>query len=235
MRAGGVTHFAWVPDAGHDAVMRRAFADPSVRAIPLATEDEGVAHAAGAWRGRARAALLMQSSGIGNRIDLLSLIRAGRFPLVTLVSMRGEFGEGNPLQVPMDQSTRPVLEACGVVLSRGDRRCRRCARRAGRADDGVPVGVRGRGAGVAATYRREGLMTRPTKAARSTDPQVTLSLWASSTCVRHLALFAAHGVDPNHLRLTVDRTNESRLHTPEYAGPGRPQFVHESLWTKKAT
>ena len=62
----------------------------------------------------------MQSSGVGNCINLLSLIRAGRFPFLTLISMRGDFGEGNPWQMPMGQSTQPVLEACDVICLRID-------------------------------------------------------------------------------------------------------------------
>ena len=53
---------------------------------------------AGADLGGARAVLLMQSSGVGNCINMLSLIKGGRFPFLTLVSMRGDFGEGNPWQ-----------------------------------------------------------------------------------------------------------------------------------------
>ena len=37
-----------------------------------------------------------------------------KFPLLTLVSMRGEFGEGNPWQFPMGQAVEPVLKAMGV-------------------------------------------------------------------------------------------------------------------------
>ena len=40
----------------------------------------------------------MQSSGTGNCVNMLSLIKGGRFPFLTLVSMRGDFGEGNPWQ-----------------------------------------------------------------------------------------------------------------------------------------
>ena len=43
----------------------------------------------------------MQSSGVGNCINMLSLTKNCRFPLLTLVTMRGEWGEFNPWQVPM--------------------------------------------------------------------------------------------------------------------------------------
>ena len=80
-----------------------------------------MALAAGADLGGARAVLLMQSSGVGNCINMLSLMSGGRFPFLTLVSMRGDFGEGNPWQYPMGQATQKVLEAMGVIVLRADR------------------------------------------------------------------------------------------------------------------
>jgi|TARA_B100002003_G_C13948149_1_gene459851 sulfopyruvate decarboxylase alpha subunit len=120
LREGGVEQFAYVPDAGHDHLIKRSIADPDVHAIALTTEEEGVGLLAGAHLGGSRGVLLMQSSGVGNCINLLSLTRAGRFPFLTLISMRGDFGEGNPWQIPMGQSTQPVLEACDVTCLRID-------------------------------------------------------------------------------------------------------------------
>ena len=121
LRRHGVTQFAYVPDAGHQILIDRSLADPDVRSIPLTTEEEGVALIAGADLGGARAVLLMQSSGVGNCINMLSLIKGARFPFLTLVSMRGDFGEGNPWQYPMGQAVEPVLEAMGVICLRIER------------------------------------------------------------------------------------------------------------------
>ena len=120
LRQHRVTQFAYVPDAGHKILINRSLADPDVHAIPLTTEEEGVALIAGADLGGARGVLLMQSSGVGNCINMLSLINGGRFPFLTLVSMRGDFGEGNPWQFPMGQATVPVLEAMGVMCLRAE-------------------------------------------------------------------------------------------------------------------
>jgi sulfopyruvate decarboxylase TPP-binding subunit len=109
LRRHDITQFAYVPDAGHSVLIDRSIADAGVRSIPLTTEEEG---------GGARAVLLMQSSGVGNCINMLSLIKGARFPFLTLVSMRGDFGEGNPWQFPMGQATQPVLEAMGVICLR---------------------------------------------------------------------------------------------------------------------
>src|SRR6266852_8035089 len=121
LRRNRVTQFAYVPDAGHSILIDRSLADPEVHSIALTTEEEGVALIAGADLGGARAVLLMQSSGVGNCINLLSLIKGARFPFLALVSMRGDFGEGNPLQFPMGQATQPVLEAMGVIVLRAER------------------------------------------------------------------------------------------------------------------
>ena len=115
LRRNNVTQFAYVPDAGHRILIDRSLADQAVHSVALTSEEEGVAMLAGADLGGARGVLLMQSSGTGNCVNMLSLIKAGRFPFLTLVSMRGDFGEGNPWQFPMGQAVRPVLEAMGVI------------------------------------------------------------------------------------------------------------------------
>jgi sulfopyruvate decarboxylase alpha subunit len=115
LRKHGVTQFAYVPDAGHKTLINRSLADPDVNSIALTTEEEGVAMLAGADLGGARGVLMMQSSGAGNCINFLSMIKAGRFPFLTLISMRGDFGEENPWQMPMGQALRAVLAAMGVI------------------------------------------------------------------------------------------------------------------------
>jgi sulfopyruvate decarboxylase TPP-binding subunit len=112
---------AYVPDAGHAALIRAAHEDPDMRAVTLTTEEEGVALCAGAWLGGERSALLMQSSGVGNCLNMLALIRAGAFPFLTLVTMRGEWGEFNPWQVPMGESTAPAFGLMGVQVRRVER------------------------------------------------------------------------------------------------------------------
>jgi sulfopyruvate decarboxylase alpha subunit len=114
LKDAGVTQIHYVPDAGHARVISLAEADPDIAAVVLTTEEEGVAACAGAWLGGARAALLMQSSGVGNCINMLSLVETCRFPLLMLVTMRGEWAELNPWQVPMSRATETVLGAMGV-------------------------------------------------------------------------------------------------------------------------
>jgi sulfopyruvate decarboxylase TPP-binding subunit len=79
-----------------------------------------VALLAGAWAGGQRGVLLMQSSGVGNCINMLSLTQIFRFPFLTIVTMRGEWGEFNPWQVPMGTGTPHVLTQAGVHVRRAD-------------------------------------------------------------------------------------------------------------------
>ena len=114
LKQAQIRQVSYVPDAGHARLIQMFTEDAGVRAVPLTTEEEGVALAAGAWLGGQRAVLLMQSSGVGNCINMLSLSGTARFPLLMLVTMRGEWGEFNPWQVPMGRSD--------PALARGHRR-----------------------------------------------------------------------------------------------------------------
>ena len=82
--------------------------------VTLTTEEEGVGLVCGAWAGGRKGVLLMQSSGVGNCINALALPVICRIPFLTIVSMRGEWGEFIPWQVPMGQGTPKVLEAMDV-------------------------------------------------------------------------------------------------------------------------
>ena len=120
LKAADVRQMAYVPDAGHTTLINLFSADLDVISNVLTTEEEGIAIAAGAWLGGQRSVLLMQSSGVGNCINMLSLPVIGRFPLLMLVTMRGEWAEFNPWQVPMGRATQGALEAVGVRVMRAD-------------------------------------------------------------------------------------------------------------------
>ena len=121
LKALQVRQVAYVPDAGHSRLIQRCIDDPEIQSISLTTEEEGVALMAGAWLGGQRGVLLMQSSGVGNCINMLCLQQECRMPLLMLVTMRGEWGEFNSWQVAMGQSTPEVLEAAGVLVYRAGR------------------------------------------------------------------------------------------------------------------
>lgn len=113
-----VRQVGYVPDAGHSRLIALCQADPQMTDVVLTTEEEGVGLVAGAALGGQRAALLMQSSGVGNCVNMFSLLRNCGFGCVMLVTMRGEFGEFNPWQVPMGAITEPVLRLAGFLTYR---------------------------------------------------------------------------------------------------------------------
>jgi sulfopyruvate decarboxylase alpha subunit len=120
LRALGVSQVSYVPDAGHRRLIEVCQADTAMCAVPFTTEEEGIGLAAGAWLGGERAVLLMQSSGVGNCPNTLAMMKSCGFPFVTLVTMRGEWGEFNPWQLPMGQTTAATLELAGCAVYRAE-------------------------------------------------------------------------------------------------------------------
>jgi sulfopyruvate decarboxylase alpha subunit len=116
----GIRQVSLVPDAGHSALIRLCEADADLRMVRLTTEEEGIALAVGAWLGGEKSVLLMQSSGVGNCINMLSMLSVCQVPLAILVTMRGDWAEFNPWQVPMGRATKNVLEEMGVLVNRAD-------------------------------------------------------------------------------------------------------------------
>jgi sulfopyruvate decarboxylase alpha subunit len=117
LRAAGVRFVGYVPDAGHKRLIELCQADRAMRAVVLTTEEEGIGLAAGAWLGGEKSVLLMQSSGVGNVINVLGLLKTCRFPLPMIVTMRGQPGEFNSWQVPMGEGTPAVFEAMGIQVA----------------------------------------------------------------------------------------------------------------------
>lgn len=120
LKAYDVRQVAYVPDGGHTELLRRVHDDPAMTPVLLTSEQEGVGVLTGAWLGGQRGVLVMQSSGVGNCVNMLSLMRACRFPLVMFVTMRGEWAEFNPWQVPMGSIVAPVLGLCDARVYRAE-------------------------------------------------------------------------------------------------------------------
>ena len=114
MRARAIATVATVPDGGLTGLLELCEADPETRIVTLTSEEEGIGVTTGLWLGGKRGMIAMQSSGVGNCINALGYAATLRAPCLMLVTMRGQWGEANPWQVPMGQAVRPVLEAIGV-------------------------------------------------------------------------------------------------------------------------
>jgi sulfopyruvate decarboxylase alpha subunit len=116
LREAEVKQVVYVPDAGHARLIELCRRDTGMKSTVLTTEEEGIGMLAGAWLGGERGVLLMQSSGVGNCINTLSLAKVCGFPLVMIVTMRGQWGEANPWQIPMGQITADNLRLAGSVV-----------------------------------------------------------------------------------------------------------------------
>lgn len=117
----GIRLFTYIPDAGNARLAVLAEEDNETRLVLLTTEEEGVAMAAGADLVGEKSVLMMQSSGLGNCPNFLSFVKGGGFPVLMMISMRGDYGEQNPWQYPMGQAVDQILDAMGVLKFRVDR------------------------------------------------------------------------------------------------------------------
>ena len=77
-----IEQVAIVPDAGHADLIHLCEADKKMSVIRLTSEEQGVSLLGGAWLGGKKGVLLMQSSGVGNCINMLSLSTSCQFPLL---------------------------------------------------------------------------------------------------------------------------------------------------------
>jgi sulfopyruvate decarboxylase alpha subunit len=121
MKARSITTVCTIPDGGLTQLLDLIEADKAMRLVTLTTEEEGIGIATGCWIGGGRPMIAMQSSGVGNCINALGFPAAYRAPCLMLVTMRGQWGEFNPWQVPMGQAAKPALEAIGVKCFPVDR------------------------------------------------------------------------------------------------------------------
>ena len=110
-----ISLLTYIPDAGNTGIIKMAETQNSMKTVLLTTEEEGIAVCAGADLVGGRGIVCMQSSGIGNCPNFLSLVKGGHFPIFMIISMRGEYGEQNPWQYPMGQAVKTILTTMGVL------------------------------------------------------------------------------------------------------------------------
>src|SRR3977135_1963329 len=116
-----IKQVGYVADNGVARLIDLCERDNDITEVALASEAEGAGLVLGAALGGERAALLMQSSGVGNCINTFSILKNCAIPCVLLVTMRGEFNDFNPWQVPMGSIPEPVLKHCGFQTYRIER------------------------------------------------------------------------------------------------------------------
>ena len=123
VHASGIRDVVYVPDNPLSQVLRtfeQAFTD--VRLLLATREEEAFGIAAGLYLGGRRAAVMLQSSGVGNSLNALtSLVLPYQIPMLVVVSMRGDAGEWNVAQVAMGRSLPAIFDAIGIPHAIVDR------------------------------------------------------------------------------------------------------------------
>jgi len=120
LKRNGVSQVGYVPDNGHARLISLCQADNDIIDVVMTNEAEGAGLVLGATLGGKRAALLIQSSGVGNCINMFSILQSCGIPCVIVVTMRGEYDDFNPWQVMMGQMTEATLKMCGFMTYRVD-------------------------------------------------------------------------------------------------------------------
>lgn len=117
----GIRQVGYVADNGIARLIDLCQNDDAIKEVALASEAEGAGLVLGAVLGGERAALLMQSSGVGNCVNTFSILKNTGSPCVLVVSMRGEHNDFNSWQVAMGSITESVLTLCGFHCVRVDK------------------------------------------------------------------------------------------------------------------
>ena len=117
-RRSNIAQVGYVPDTGHARLIALCQQDNAITDVVLTSEAEGPGLVLGAALGGKRSALLMQSSGVGNCVNTFSLLRNCGIGCVLVVTMRGEFNDFNPWQIPMGSITEQTLKLAGFLTYR---------------------------------------------------------------------------------------------------------------------
>lgn len=109
---------AYVPDSRLNGILRTledSGVPDRVLLRSLTREEECIAYTAGQRMGNRRAAVMMQSSGLGNAVNAIATLAVPyRLGVPLIISMRGTLGEQNPSQIPIGRAVEGILAQLGV-------------------------------------------------------------------------------------------------------------------------
>lgn len=115
IKEAGINFIVSVPCANLKKLLELIDKDDEIIHVPVTREEEGFGICAGAYMGGMNVAILMQNSGLGNSINVLtSLFKLYSFPVLMIISHRGTFGEGICGQVPMGKATAKILDSIDI-------------------------------------------------------------------------------------------------------------------------
>lgn len=115
LRKRDVEVVAYLPDTVLDPLVTTLEADDDFEAMRVSREEEAVGILSGAWLAGRRGALVCQSSGLANCINVLgSHAKPEGLPFVGIVSARGGLGDHNYAQIPGGYAMSSMLDAIPV-------------------------------------------------------------------------------------------------------------------------
>ena len=115
LKESDVSFIVHIPDKILIPLIHDLEKDSFFESVLVTREEEGVGVAAGAYLGGKKAALLMQSTGLGNMLNALTSINVvHQIPLLVIMSVRGDLFEYNPADVPLGRSLDSILKAIGL-------------------------------------------------------------------------------------------------------------------------
>ena len=121
LKNAGINFVVSVPCANLKKLLNLMDEDENIRHVPVTREEEGFGICAGAYMGGMKPAILMQNSGLGNSVNVLtSLNKLYKFPILMIISHRGTFGEGVYGQIPMSKATTKVLDSLDLTYHKVD-------------------------------------------------------------------------------------------------------------------
>jgi len=113
LKEAGVEYVASLP-CDRNKALTKALPE-HFHTIELTREEDGVGICAGIHLGKGRAAISIQSSGLGNMMNaLMSLTSVYGMPLPIIVSWRGMEGEPIEAQIPFNERLPEMLELFGI-------------------------------------------------------------------------------------------------------------------------
>ena len=115
LKANDIRLICYVPDIVLADLIKMLEADDQFTVIPVTREEEGIGVLSGGFLGGMKGAMLLQNSGLGNCINALgSLSIPHQIPFLLLVSVRGDVGEHNGLQLTMGRVVEPILDLLNI-------------------------------------------------------------------------------------------------------------------------
>jgi sulfopyruvate decarboxylase TPP-binding subunit len=120
-KKNGIEILTYVPEGGVKELIALCDQDSDMDLVPLTNESEGNCLLAGAWLAGKKGVFLMQGSGAGNCINNFGLNIAGRLPLLTIVALRGSWGEGNYWMIYQGRTIHRIFEDIGFKVYEVDK------------------------------------------------------------------------------------------------------------------